>query len=459
VIFYGVVFAFLFGVFVFEDIRFDFYVGALFLSLIVYILINLKNTKLVLVLLFFILGAWRVSNIKSINNADFLVEKQTDFSGVIIKEADKRESNTHYVVRLNEHDSIVRVTLPRFPILEFNDRIYFSGKLQKPESFENENGIAFDYPKFLAKDGVAYTMFYPKIISVEENHSENMWDKIWINFYKSLIKIKSIFSISLQQELKEPQAGLAGGILIGSKQALGKELLEHFRRAGLIHLVVLSGYNVTIIADAIRKLLSGLPILYAKSLSIFFIFSFAILTGASATTIRASIMATIAVLAFSTSRKYQVNRALWVAGFLMVFQNPRILTGDPGFQLSFVATLGLIHISPLISQRLKFITEKFQIREIVSTTIATQIAVLPLLIKMTGEISVVAMISNLLVLPLMPMAMLLSAISGAFSWFEPLIKIVSIVAYLILSFIIFVAEKTSSLPFAVIKISFNNFPI
>lgn len=458
-IFYYLIFSFLLGVFIFESIEIDLYFVLLLSVSSLYFFTYYKNLQIILVVVFFAVGGYRVSSIDKINNADHLLEAEHIFTGVIIKEPDKREHNTNYVVRVDEYNSLFRITLPRYPILEFNNSINFSGKISAPKTFENENGIAFDYPKFLAKDGIAYTMFYPKIISIEENVPENFSQKIWINFYKNLIKIKSKFSISLQKELKEPQAGLAAGILIGSKQALGAELLEHFRRAGLIHLVVLSGYNVTIIADAIRNLLAGLPTLYAKSLSIFFIFSFAILTGASATTIRASIMAIISVLAFSTSRKYQVNRALWVAGFLMVFQNPRILTGDPGFQLSFVATLGLIHISPRISQRLKFITERLQIREIVSTTIATQIAVLPLLIKMTGEVSLLAIISNLLVLPLMPMVMLLSAITGAFSFLGPMLKIVSLISYVILSFIILVAEKTSSLSFAVIKISLNNFPI
>lgn len=457
--FYCLIFSFILGVFIFEKFDFSLHFGFLLLIVSIYYFVNFKNLRVVLVILFFAIGAYRVATLEKIGNADFLLETNHNFVGVIIKESDKREHNTHYVVKLEEHDSLVRLTLPRYPSLEFNDKIYFSGKISAPKTFENENGIEFDYPKFLAKDGIAYTLFYPKIISVEENVPESFVQKIWINFYKSLIKIKSKFSISLQRELKEPQAGLAAGILIGSKQALGSELLDDFRRSGLIHLVVLSGYNVTIIADAIRNILSGLPIFYAKTLSIFFIFSFAVLTGASATTIRASIMAIISVLAFSTTRKYEVNRALWVAGFLMVFQNPRILIGDPGFQLSFVATLGLIHISPLISQRLKFITERLQFREIVSTTIATQIAVLPLLINMTGDVSVVAIVSNLLVLPLMPMAMLLSAISGAFAFLGPIIKIVSLTAYVILSFIIFVAEKSSSLSFAVIKISLNNFPI
>lgn len=424
----------------------------MFLGLVcLYFLFVNTNLKILIVISFFILGGIRINLVEKVDRVDFLVGQPKEFEGVIIREPDKRENNTHYVVYVEKEDFVARVTLPRSPQFYFNEKIIFKGQLEKPEKFKNENDIEFDYPKFLAKDGIGYLMFYAQIVSREKQKGEY--------FYKSLIFIKSVFSDSLQRELKNPQSGLAGGILIGSKQALGKELLEDFRRAGLIHLVVLSGYNVTIIADAIRKLLSGLPIFYAKVLSVFFIICFAILTGASSTTIRASIMAIIAVLAFGSSRKYQVNRALWVAGFFMVLQNPKILTGDPGFQLSFLATLGLIHISPLISKRISFITNKFQIREIVSTTIATQIAVFPLIIKMTGEISVVAIFANILVLPLMPTAMLLSALSGIFSFLNPITKVISFVAYLILTFIIFVAKYFSELSFAVVKVGFNSLPI
>ncbi len=448
---YGPIISFLFGVFIFEGVELSIYFSAFCIFILVYILIVNKNLKLFLIILFFILGGLRIIYSENVNSADYLVGEKKEFTGVIVKEPDKRENNTHYVVFVEKENFTVRMTAPRSPQYYFNEEIVFRGELEKPEKFKNENDIEFDYPKFLAKDGIGYVMFNPQVTAREQKSGKYL--------RTFLITIKNWFSINLQKELKSPQSGLAAGILIGSKQLLGKELLEDFRIAGLIHLVVLSGYNVTIIADAIKKVFAGLPILYAKICSIIFIICFAILTGASATTVRASIMAIIGVLAFGSSRKYEVNRALWVAGFLMVVQNPKILAGDPGFQLSFLATLGLIHVSPIISKRLSFITNKFQIREIISTTISTQLTVFPLIIKMTGEISVIAILTNILVLPLMPTAMLLSALSGLLSFLNPISKPISFVAYLILSFIIFVAEFFSGLSFAVLKVSFNNLPI
>lgn len=450
-ILYGCIIGFLAGVFIFEKLDFNWlFLFIVFISSIYFLFVN-KNLRIFLIITFFIFGCFRIYFIDEVNKVDYLVGMKNQYVGRITKEPDKRENNVHYVVHVEAKDFILRMTLPRSPELSFNEQIIFIGKLGKPDKFKNENDIEFDYPKFLAKDDIGYTMFNPEIIERKKLSGEYL--------YSFLINIKKWFSNNLQKELKSPEAGLAGGILIGSKQVLGKDLLEDFRRAGLIHLVVLSGYNVTIIADAVRNLLSALPIFYAKFLSIIFIVCFAILTGASATTVRASIMAIISVLAFGSSRKYEVNRALWVAAFLMVLHNPKILAGDPGFQLSFAATLGLIHLSPLLSKRISFITNKFQIREIISTTISTQIAVFPLIIKMTGELSVVAIFANILVLPIMPITMLLSALTGIFSFVGFFIKPISFISYLLLSYIIFIAEYFSGLSFAVVKIVFNDFPV
>src|SRR5690606_38185089 len=107
---------------------------------------------------------------------------------------------------------------------------------------------------------------------------------------------------------------------------------------------------------------------------------FAIMTGASATTIRASIMALVVILARGAGRRYDVTRALTFAAVLMVAENPRILAFDIGFQLSFLATLALIFVSPLVSDRLSFVSERFQLREILSTSISTQLFTAPFIL-------------------------------------------------------------------------------
>jgi competence protein ComEC len=139
------------------------------------------------------------------------------------------------------------------------------------------------------------------------------------NFLKrNLLALKHVFVEKIESVIAQPQSSLLGGLLLGSKRALGKDLQEEFRRAGVIHVVVLSGYNVTIVANAIMEFFSFLPRSFGIFSGIGSIILFALMTGASATTVRASIMAIFALLAGWIGRRYDVSRALVIAGVLML---------------------------------------------------------------------------------------------------------------------------------------------
>src|SRR5690606_5955202 len=131
---------------------------------------------------------------------------------------------------------------------------------------------------------------------------------------------------------------------------------------------------------------------------------FAIMVGGGATVVRASIMALLSLIARATGRLYEVTIALIVAGFIMVLWSPRVLVFDPSFQLSFLATLGLIHATPLFERWLRMIPEYFSLRTIISATLGTQLFVLPLLLFMTGVFPMYSPLANALVLPAVPIA-------------------------------------------------------
>lgn len=375
---------------------------------------------------------------------DWIVDTDVVLDGVIIAEPDRRDHVIHYVLDVDQSAEHVRVTLRQFPRLAYGDHVQVRGTLALPEPFINEQGLSFNYPGFLAKDGIRYVMFTPQVTVLEKGAGNSV--------FRYLFVWKQWFVTELTRELKQPEGALASGILLGTKQSLGEQLLKAFQRSGLIHIIVLSGSNVAIIADAIRRLFHRLPPAIGTTLSIVTIIAFACMTGASATTIRASIMAILAVLALRNARTYNVHRALAVACTLMVLQNPLILLYDPGFQLSFLASVGLIYGSPLLERLFTWIPETFELRQIFSSTIATQIAVSPLLISMTGQLSVISLIANVLVLPIVPLAMAVSAlvplVSGIGMWGLPIV----LSAKVILSYMIFVATFFGSLPFATITL-------
>jgi competence protein ComEC len=153
-----------------------------------------------------------------------------------------------------------------------------------------------------------------------------------------------------------------------------------------------------------------------------------------------------------------VIRALFFVGLLMLIQNPLILLHDPSFQLSFLATLGLIVLASPIEKRLTFVTEKFSIRGIVASTVATQIFVSPYILYMMGQISIIGMVVNILVLPFIPLTMLLGSLAGIIGIFNlSLAQPLAWCSHLLLSYELFMVEHFARFPFASAHIDIFSF--
>jgi competence protein ComEC len=387
---------------------------------------------------------------------EYEVGKKVSLKGIIIDEPDRRENSTRLIVGLKDLEKAGRarllITAERYSNWQYGDEISFTGKLQKPENFATDSGREFDYVSYLAKDDIRYEMIYPKITLIAHGKAGFVRDK--------LLKIKNAFTKSIESSIPEPESSLLGGLLLGSKHSLGKKLLEDFQKAGLIHIVVLSGYNIAIIAEFIMWFLGFLP----KRIGLLFgaigMLLFVGMTGAGASTIRATIMALLVVLSKALGRTYTASRALFIAAFGMLIFNPRILLSDPSFQLSFLATFGLIYVSPIVQEKLpfgRFLPEKFKIRELVISTLTTQIFLLPFLLYQTGMLSLVALPVNLLVLAFIPFTMLMGFITGLVGFISPIFALpFAFLSHLLLGYIIYMAEFFASLRFSVFTL--NAFP-
>jgi competence protein ComEC len=339
----------------------------------------------------------------------------------------------------------IKVQTDRYLEYEYGEKLILKGKLLKPFNFKSNGGRTFDYINFLLKDGILFEMKKPNI-KIIDNENGNY-------ISKNLFKIKKEFLINIKKVLGEPHAALAGGLVVGEKSALGKDLIDDFRKAGLIHIVVLSGYNITIVADTIRIILSFLPRNIGLGLGGVGIVAFGILVGGGATVVRSCIMALIGLLAMFLRKDYKAGKALFIAGALMVIQNPRILLYDPSFQLSFLATLGLIVLSSPIEEKLGFITEKFGIRGLVASTLATQIFVSPYILYVMGQLSVVGVVVNILVLPIIPITMLFVTLTGVIGFFSYFIsEITAWFSHILLSYELFMVHFFAKLPFSSIEL-------
>ena len=380
--------------------------------------------------------------------------------GVVVAEPDVRDALTFLTVSLdkvkgkNEPIGVsekIRVATDRFPEYSYGDRIQLSGKLVEPENFETEQGDMFDYRSYLAKDGIYFEMFRPKIILLERDQGNPA--------IATLLKFKFAFLSATNRMISEPENGLLSGIILGVKHGIPDSLTESFRRSGLVHIVVLSGYNLTIVAYALMQFFGWfgkyLPRVVSPLAGIVGILAFTVMAGGSATAVRAAIMALLVVLAGLVGRRYHITRALAVAAFAMIMYNPKILAFDPSFQLSFLATLGLIYLSPFFERRLGWITPKFGIRGIVTATLATQVFVLPRLVALSGTVSFVGVLANIIVLPFIPYTMLLGALSGFGAFVSEFVAIpFAYATYLLLHGVVRAAEFFASLPLASVSVPY-----
>ena len=143
------------------------------------------------------------------------------------------------------------LTVKHYPRFKYGDEIEIFGKLQKPKNFNSDDSREFDYVSYLAKDKIYYQMFYPDTVFLSGGKG---------NFIKEkLFAIKNAFISQIKKSIPEPHASLLGGLVVGAKESLGKKLQNDFRKVGLIHIVVLSGYNLTIVAEFMIAIFSFLP--------------------------------------------------------------------------------------------------------------------------------------------------------------------------------------------------------
>lgn len=373
-------------------------------------------------------------------------------TGKIIAEPDVRETSVRLTLRAEESGSFTKILIvaPPFPEVRYGEVIEAQGKLVLPEPFDTDTGRVFRYDRFLAKDGI-YAVMERASVKVVGSRTGPI-DHVF-GFFTDM-KHAGIDAVSVA--LPEPEASLASGLILGGKQGLGNDLLDDFIVAGLVHVVVLSGYNVMIVAEAVFRTFALLAKRYAALAAGVVIAGFVLVAGAGAASIRAGIMAGVALFGRASGRTYDAFRALMAAGILMLLWNPLLLAYDPGFQLSFIATLGLIFGAPITERWVSFVRLKF-LREILSATIAAQVSVLPLLLYQNGTLSLVALPANALVLPVIPLAMAVSALAGLAGFLLPgVAPLIALPAYAILSYVIGATEFFANLPLA--SVSVPTFP-
>lgn len=258
------------------------------------------------------------------------------------------------------------------------------------------------------------------------------------------------FSSTIRKSIPEPEASLGIGFLVGQRSALPADLVDVLKLAGLTHIVVASGYNLTILVRLARRLFEKISKYMATLSATIMIIAFIAITGISPSMTRAGLVSGLSLAAWYYGRKFHPIVLLMIAIAITLIINPSYAWGDIGWLLSFAAFAGVMILSPLM-QRYFFDKEKPGfVMQILCETVSAQIVTAPILIVTFGQISNVAIISNLLILPFVPFAMLFVFIAGVGSIIiSSLSTIFGLPAYLLLKCMTTIARYLAELPWAI----------
>lgn len=245
----------------------------------------------------------------------------------------------------------------------------------------------------------------------------------------------------LERVLPEPMASLAAGILLGVKGQMPQDFYQSLVSTGTLHIVAASGYNVSIVAAVIMQTMMtivsrGLAIGIGTVGIIFYV----LIAGGSASVVRAGIMGSLTLIAYYFGRPAEAKRLLWLAAGVMLLINP-LLIFDIGFELSFGATIGILYLLPwlqTIDSRLqKPVVIKAILANYLYPTLAATIATLPIILWYFGRISWISPLVNILILPVVPLVMGMSAIVIGVGMIAPLLgQVVGWLAYVPLIWIV-----------------------
>ncbi len=297
------------------------------------------------------------------------------------------------------------VHLPLYPSYTYGDRLQLTGHLETPPILDT-----FSYREYLAARGIHSLLRQARAVPLPGRAGNPL---LW-----GLARVRRALRGVIETALPQPEAGLLAGILLGMEHTLPADVLEAFRLAGLTHLIVISGFNVSLVAQAVmylsRRWAHRWLALWASMGAIgLFVF----LVGPSAPVMRAAWMGGLALLAQRVGRRSHGLTSLAAATWAMTLVNP-LLLWSVSFQLSFAATLALLLLEPAISRRLyAWVAESpagaakglLFLGDVLLATLAAQIATLPLLWAHFGQVSILALPANLLVLPWQPFIMALGA--------------------------------------------------
>ncbi|PID52342.1 MAG: hypothetical protein CR972_02620 [Candidatus Moraniibacteriota bacterium] len=401
----------------------------------------------VLVFLGFFAIAACITYVHKENFDDVILQNKGIKKGVarVVGDVNQGNYDTKVFVQFVGEDFTTVLTDEKHTLLTHGDTINLVCNRVVVESFEG-----FDYQKYLAMRGV-----YLECEKSEYNiigHEDDVISKI--------AQFRVYMEGIVNEIIPAPESALANGLLFGGSARLSQKIQDDFSQTGMTHIVAVSGYNVSIIIAVVMGLLIfiGFHRRWAVWGAIFSVIFFVVLIGFPSSGIRAAIMGIMVLIAAMFGRVTYAYGAIIFSGAIMLAFNPLLLRYDIGFQLSFLATLGIVAIYPVIERIFIKKDMAFGLVEVLLLTLSAQIFVVPIIAYHFHTFSIVSLLVNVLVLPIIPFTMLFIVLMIPLHFiFYPFAVFCGWIAYAFLTYEVFIISFFAHLSFSSIDV--KNFSV
>ncbi|MFZ2970237.1 MAG: ComEC/Rec2 family competence protein [Minisyncoccia bacterium] len=445
--------SFIFGVLIGSYYAFGLWILSLSVGMIIPLIFLFKRNKyinlLLLLFVFFLLGVSRIEIVRlyQTDSADIfkINDKKISVTGVISSDPEIKNGKQALILRNMSYSDSKEILIgnmmvyaDRYPEYGLGDLIKVDGKVMIPEDFDG-----FEYQRYLFSKNIYYIIHYPKIKIESRNENDGIFER--------MVYIRKHANDEIKKVLLQPHGGIVSAMTLGIESDISDEVLLDFNKTGTRHVISISGLHMTIICFILMYLLLaiGLKRDYAFYFSIVGIFMFVLFVGSPPCAVRAVIMSGMVLFAVKVGRLNNSTNAIIFAAVAMLLSDPNLLRYDVGFQLSFLAVLGIINIFPKMNSCLEKYPDTLGIKSILLITISAQIATLPVVINNFGIFSLTSLFANMLILPLVPMIMvggyMIMIISPVSLYIA---KLVSFPVWLIMSYQLKVIDFFADVSFA-----------
>lgn len=353
----------------------------------------------------------------------------------LYREPEVRDNFRRIYAELESGEKIL-INQSLFPEYDYGDIVKLGCQLEKPDQ---------KFKMSLAKDKIHYVCRKAEIEIVGKGKGNFL--------YAGIIKFKNKINQKINEMIPYPYSGLLSGVLLGGNSGLPQSVRDDFSRTGMSHIVAVSGYNVTVIAEYLTLfgIFIGLWRKQAFWFAVLGIGFFVLMIGLPSSAVRAAVMGTLLLWAMKNGRLANSKNAIAFSAAVMLSLNPLLLRWDIGFQLSFLASLGIILVYPKLE--IFFENKSGFAVEILLMTLAAQIMVFPVILHYFQNLSLISFLANVLVLPVIPMTMLAGFLMIVLGFIFPLLAYpLAWISYAFLKYEIEIIRLLSSLDWGIFEI-------